>query len=250
MPGSVASLQGILWPFALILTGFVCVQAVLFLRIVFKFNKENNVITQEEIKGAVRTGSISVIGPAISVFIIALSLISLVGPATTFMRVGVIGSASFELNLANIAAGAMNVILGDASFTKEAFLVALFGMVFGSCFYFINTIITLKPMDMALSKGSTKKEGKSFLPVVSAASSMGMIGYFAIQYFIPWPISGESYVKLFPSMFAFISSGVVTLLVMAYIKKSGKKSLNDWILAIGLLAGMITAVGTFTIFGI
>ena len=80
------------WLFALVLIGFVLVQATVFLNKALKFNKEHNVLTKEEINLSVRTGIFSIIGPAFSVMIAALSLMAIMGSGTSLMRIGVIGS--------------------------------------------------------------------------------------------------------------------------------------------------------------
>lgn len=219
------------WIFAITLIALVIIQATLFLRHALNFTKETNVLTPDEVKQAVRTGGVSVIGPALSVIVIALSLISFVGPATTFMRVGVIGSASFELNLANIAASSQGVELGSPDFTEPLFVVALFGMILGSWPYFINCIITLKPMDMALTKASTATSKKSFVPMIGLASSIGLLGYFSTQR----ALAGTA------SLLALISSGISAYLMKMIIKKTGKKALGDWILAVGIVVGMVIA---------
>ena len=59
--------------FAAILIGFVLIQATVFLYKALRFNKEHQVLTKEEVNISVRTGIFSVIGPAFSVMIAALS---------------------------------------------------------------------------------------------------------------------------------------------------------------------------------
>lgn len=225
---AVKQLTSALWPFAIILIGFVILQASAFLKLALSFNKKYNVLTQAEINGAFRTGAISAVGPAFTVVVITLTLIQMVGAAAAFMRVGVIGSASYELNLATQAADAVGVTLGSPEMTIEILVLCLFGMILGSAPYFLNCLITLKPMDAAMTK--PKEAGKvSFTPVLGFAASMGLIGR---------SVTNQA-VNGLPQICAIVSSCVLTLLIKNYIKKSGKKWLNDWILAICLIVGMI-----------
>lgn len=214
------------WPFAIVLIAFVIFQAVTFLRMATKFNSKHHVLSDADMRASISTGALSVIGPAFSVIVIALSLVAILGPAITFMRVGVIGSASYELNLANVAAESMNVVLGSPEFSEAMIVVAMFGMVLGSAPYFINCFLTLEPMDKALTKPKTNKE--SFTPLIGFASSIGLIGRSALQ----------NAVKLGAPLVAIIASGIVTYLLRVIIKKTGASWLNSWILAICLIVGM------------
>lgn len=67
---AVKQLTSALWPFAIILIGFVILQASAFLKSALSFNKKYNVLTQAEINGAFRTGAISAVGPAFTVVVI------------------------------------------------------------------------------------------------------------------------------------------------------------------------------------
>lgn len=238
MTEPVAHLNGTIWVFAFILIAFVIIQAAVFLKMALKFNKENKILSDQEVNMAVKTGILSVIGPACSVVVIAISLMTLLGPAITFMRVGVIGSASTELTLANIAADAMGGVLGEASFDEVMISAAIFGMVLGSAPYFLNCFLTLKPLDAAV--GKSKSSGKdSFALILGFAASIGLYGRYVL-------VNGT---KGGPTLVAVIAGGLVTYLLKKYIKKSGKKGLNSWTLAIALLAGMICAMIAKSIIG-
>lgn len=233
MSDAVRTLSSNLWPFAILLIGFVVLQSSAFLRTALKFNKKNHVLTQQEVKGAIKTGTFSVIGPAFSVVVISLTLISLVGSAATFMRVGVIGSASYELNLANQAADAIGVTLGGADMTTAVLTLCLFGMTLGSAPYFLNCLLTLKPMDAAMNRGA-KSNKVSFTPLLGLAASIGLIGRSVTA----------QVMKGAPFIVSVIVGGGLTYLIKMYVKKSGKKGLNDWILAICLVCGMAAAMIT------
>lgn len=238
MTEAVSNVNAVVWPFAIILIAFVIIQATIFLRMALKFNKENKVVSDGDIKTAMKTGGISVIPPAFSVLVVALSLIAMIGPSSTFMRVGVIGSASYELILAQIAADTLGVQLGSQGFTEGIFVLALFGMILGSAPYFINCFLTLKPMDRAIAKSATKKN--SFMPALALASAMGIIGYSGMGQLM----------KGIPYVAAFVAGGAAAMITTSYIKKSGKKGLSDWVLAIGLIFGMVAAMIVKSILGI
>lgn len=231
MVDAVKNMNGTIWIFAALLIGMVVVQALLFLRLALRFNKQNNLLTRNELSHAARTGAIAVVGPAISVMVVAFSLISMVGSATTFMRCGVIGAPGWELLMANTSAGSVGVTFGSPEFTEAIFVLCIFGMTLASAPYFLNTIFTLKPMDKAAQKSiSNEKKKESFMPTLGNAAMYGIIGYTMIDYF-----------NSIPGVVAFIVAAVVCYVVMTIMKKTGKKWLGDWNLAFAMIIGMTAA---------
>lgn len=227
----------LVWVFALILTGFVVIQATVFLRMALKFNKENNVLTDEELKLSMRTGIFSIAGPAFSVMITALSIIALMGSGATFMRIGVIGSASYELMLAGIAADTLGIELGSAQMTAALFTLALFAMILGSAPYFINCFLTLKPMEKSLIKAKTNKQ--SFSRVVGLIASITLMTYFGI----------DNVRKGSVEAIVLVTTAVVTYFIANYAEKSGKKWLFEWMLAIALIIGLAMAIFLTSVVG-
>lgn len=238
MNDAVANLNGTIWIFAAVLISMVIVQAVLFLRLALRFNKKHAVLTKDEISQAAKTGAISAVGPSLSSIVVALSLIALVGPAVTFMRCGVIGAPSWELFMADIASKAVGVPFGSPEFTQNVFVLCIFGMTFASAPYFINTIITLKPLDKAVQKEATKKEGRSFIPYLSNAAMMGLMGYSIFDYF-----SGITLVV------ALATACIVSYIVMQICKKTGSKTLASFNMAISMVVGMAAAQITAMMIG-
>lgn len=231
MSDVVASMNGKLWIFAALLIGMVGIQALIFLRAALRFNKRNSLLTREELKSAVRSGTISVIGPAISNIVVALSLISMVGPAVSFMRCGVIGSPSWELFMADLSAQTAGVEFNSPEFTGAYFVLCIFGMAFASAPYFITTMVALKPLDVAIEKNKAKKNGKgSFIAEVGNAAMVALLGYLMVDYF-----------KTPTQILAVVVAGGASYLLLKAVAKTGKKWLGDWIMAIAMVVGMAAA---------
>ena len=231
MSDVIAGMNGTLWIFAALLIGMVVVQALIFLRAALRFNKRNNLVTGEELKSAARSGTISVIGPAISNIVVALSLISMVGPAVSFMRCGVIGSPSWELFMADLSAQVAGVEFNSPEFTGAFFVLCIFGMTLASAPYFITTIIALKPLDVAIEKNKTKKDNKgSFIADLGNAAMVALLGYLIVDY-----------LKTPAQILAVVVAGGVSYLLLKVIAKTGKKWLGDWIMAIAMAVGMAAA---------
>ncbi len=215
----------IAFPFCILLIGFVCVQALLFMSHAIKFNNKYGLFTKEEIKGAIKSSAVISIGPSLSVMVVVLSLIPLLGSVITFMRCGVIGAADFELVNAKLAMATIGTAFDDPHLTEAAFTVGFFGCTLASAPYFIHLILTCKLMDKMAIKSSQKR--RSFLPLLGVSASMGFIGYWAID-------TGR---RSFPNTTAIITSLAVSYLVSRAAKKLHK--LADWNMAISLVCGMI-----------
>lgn len=228
MNETVSGMNGKLWTFAVLLIGMVIVQALLFLRATLKFNKKNNLATRDELRSAFRMGTVSVFGPSLSSIAVALSLIAMVGSAVTFMRCGVIGAPPWELIMADISAQAVGVQFNTAEFTSSVFVLCIFGMTFASAPYFINTIITLKPLDAMVAKNKASGGDKeSFIPSLGNAAMTGILGYMLLDY-----------LKTPAQVTAVLSSGIMSYLIIRVIARTGVKWLRDWNMAFSMIVGM------------
>ena len=230
--------NNIVWVFAIIIVGFVVIQATVFLVRALQFNKEHQLLTEEEVKMSARTGVFSVIGPAFSVMIAAISLTALMGSGASFMRIGVIGSAPYEIMLANIAADTLGVQLGTEAMTLGIFTLALFAMILGSAPYFINVFLTVKPMEKAMTR-RTATTKRTFASIVGLIASIALMTYFGIDN------ARRGWVEII----VMLASGVASLLLADYAKKSGKKWVFEWILAVGLIAGLATSIVLVEVLG-
>lgn len=223
----IKQMNGTVWVFAALLVGMVVVQSLLFLRLALNFNKKNKVLTDDEVKQAVKTGAVSAVGPAFSTLTIAISLIAMVGSGVTFMRCGVIGAPAWELMMAGICTSTVGVEFGSPEFTTGIFTLCIFGMTLASAPYFINTILTLKPLDKA-AETQKKKAGRSFLPYMSNGAMMALLGYMAFDY-----------LSTVAGCIAAITAGVVTLIIDKIAKKTGNNTLASFGMAIAMVCAMI-----------
>lgn len=236
---AVKNLNGQMWIFSTLLICMVIIQAVWFLKMALDYNKKYEFFSKDDIGHLMKMGATSVIGPAMSVVVVAISLISMVGSGITFMRVGVIGSASYEMMIANLAAETLGVQFGTPEFTESVLVLCGFGMAFASMPYFISTPIELRLFDNAAKKVGNKKDGKpSFMPYMGKAAMMGLMGSFAL-----------SNLNTLPKLIAFGSAAAVVIGIIKYTEKSGKRGLMDWCITIAMLVGMVCAQLFVTIIG-
>lgn len=230
MSDVVKNMNGTVWVFAALLIGIVIVQAFLFLRLALRFNKEHNLVTKEELKDAVKVGTLSTFGPSLSNIVVALGLISMVGSGLTFMRCGVIGAPSFEMWVASFGAQFVGVEFNTPEFTEAVMTFLLYFLPLASLGYFVVAIVMFKPMDMAVQKSKESESGQklSFLPYLSNAAMFGLLTFMIVDYL------GSA-----ASITAIICAMAVYFGISAYIKKTNKYSLYSFALTFAMIAGMV-----------
>ena len=227
MSQAMVTVNRICFLFCLLIIGLVIIQAVLFIRNALMFNKKHRVLSEDEVRSVMKIGCVSAIAPACSIIVVALGLVSLIGPVLSFMRVGVIGSAAYETQMAEIAASTLGVTLGTEGITESTLTLCLFTMTLGSAPFLINTLITVKPMDDAMVKAAKS----SRLPAFSLAAMMALLVY----------LGANNASKSSPNLVGFAASALCTFALTKYVKKSVKKSLGNFTMSIAMLAGMICA---------
>ena len=114
-----------MWLFSGLIIAAAVMQSLVLYRLARKYIRQTNVLTDNEVQTCLKAGGTVAIGPAISVFVVALSMISMLGAPFTLMRVGMIGSASTEMTAASIGTEAAGVSLGVDALTEPAFTAAL-----------------------------------------------------------------------------------------------------------------------------
>lgn len=127
----------IMWLFALITVSIVVVQAAMMYRLTKKYVSNEQIMTQGEVKTCLKTGAVVSIAPAISVFILALTMVNMLGAPVTLMRIGIVGSADTEMVAASLGSAVTGVVLGADQLTMQAFAAALFSMAILSLGYMI-----------------------------------------------------------------------------------------------------------------
>ncbi len=226
---TIRQLNPTLWVFAALLILWVLVQAGLFVRLALNFNKKNKLLTGQEIKDCAKIGSTSVIGPAINAIAICLSMVGLVGSADTFMRCGVIGAPVQEMFLAQQAATVAGVQFGTPDFTPDIMTFVLWMQVWGTIPFFVHLLISIKPLDYATSKGTSKKAGApSFMQFMGVAAPMALMPYFMV-----------GYLRNQGQREALIAAFILGCLLYGIQKKTGSKFLANFSMIICMIIGMI-----------
>jgi len=215
----------VLWLCVVGVFGVIVVQSLIFLRAVRRVAPSVQ-MTPGDIRTSFRSGAVSAIGPSLAVSLVAIALLALFGAPAVLSRIGLIGSAAYDVSAAGIAAGTLGAKLGDASYTQSVFAVAFFAMSIGGAMWMIATLI-LTPL---LRRGDAKVRAitPAAMAIVPAAA---LIGAFACLGFTELPKSGTH-------MVAFAVSAAVMALSLLLAKALGKSWLREWGLGISIVAAL------------
>ena len=223
----------VMWIIALLTVGLVAFQAILIYKLTKKYAEAKKALTPEEMQIALKTGGVVAIGPAISVFVLALSMISLLGAPATLMRIGIIGSATTEMTAATVGAMMAGVSLGADELTLAAFGCAMFGCAVMSCGYLIMIPILSRGLGKGLQKLFAPKEGgKQGKAAVFFGAVFPVL--FILLLTLTQVANGMDYVG------ALIIAGIVSMTLDKIAKKKNIKWLKEWGMGISVLAGMIS----------
>ena len=222
----------VMWIISLLTVGIVAFQAVLIYRLTKKYAEAKKALTPEEMQIALKTGGVVAIGPAISVFVLALSMISLLGAPATLMRIGIIGSAATEMTAATVGAMMAGVSLGANELTLAAFGCAMFGCAVMSCGYLIMIPILSRGLGKGLQKlFAPKEDGKKGKAAVFFGAIFPVL--FILLLTLTQVANGMDYVG------ALIIAGIVSMTLDKIAKKKDIKWLKEWGMGFSVLAGMI-----------
>lgn len=222
----------VMWIISLLTVGLVAFQAVLIYRLTKKYAEAKKALTPEEMKIALKTGGVVAVGPAVSVFILALTMMGLMGAPATLMRVGIIGSASTEMTAATVGAMMAGVSMGAEEMTMAAFGCAMFGCAVMSSGYLIMIPILSRGLGKGLQKlFAPKADGKKGKAAVFFGAVFPVL--FILLLTLTQVANGLDYVG------ALLIAGTVSMTLDKIAKKKNVKWLKEWGMGIAVLSGMI-----------
>lgn len=218
----------VLWICAAGVFGVIVIQSVIFMKAARRAAPSVDMSTRD-IRTSFRSGAVSAIGPSLAVCLVAIALLGLFGAPAVLTRIGLIGSAAYEVSAASIAAGSMGAKLDHASYTQSVFAVAFFVMSMGGAMWMLATLI-LTPL---LQKGDAKV--RSVNPAVMAiVPAAALIGAFSCLGLSELPKSGIH-------VLSFLISAAVMGLCLLLARKLGRSWLREWGLGFSIVIGLSAA---------
>lgn len=221
-----------MWVFSLLIIAAAVFQSALLYRLARKYTKQTGILTDQEVRTCMKAGGTVAIGPAISVFVVALSMISMLGAPFTLMRVGMIGSASTELTAASVGAEAAGVALGVDALTENAFTAALWSCAVMSAGYLIFVPLVTRGVGKALNKVVIPEEGKKQSWLAWSISAL-------LPLLIFLALSAMQASKSAAHAVSLVVSAIVMLALNVLAGKLKKKWMKEWAMALSVLTGIL-----------
>lgn len=230
----------VMWAFAAIMVGMVVLQSVLLYRHAKKYINTTQLLSQQERKACFKSAAVVTVGPAVSVFIVALSMISMLGAPITMMRIGIIGSAPTEMMAAGVGASAAGVNLGVDALTGTALTAAVWTMAFMSCGYLIFVPLVTRGLGRTVEKiTQPKADGKRsiwaiLLGVVLPLGLFGALAYGQVS-------------QSWGHVAALVMSAILMVVLNLLARKLEKKWIREWAMGFAVVGGIIAGavVGSF-----
>ncbi|NMR29117.1 DUF5058 family protein [Crystallibacter degradans] len=229
-PGDVLAYANLpfLWLVAVGVFAVIIGQTVIYMRAVRKAAPAAEMSTGD-ISTSVRAGAISAIGPSLAVVVVAIAMLATLGTPGVLVRVGLIGSAKYEVGAASIAAGTAGGTFGGEGYTPEIFAIAFAAISLGGAMWLIGALVLtplLKKGDVALSRTNPK-----LLSIIPAAAMLAAFFCLGFQQFV---ISSTH-------IFAYLGSAAGMALCIWLTRFTGKKWIAEWSQGIAIVAGLAVA---------
>ncbi len=206
--------------------GLVIVQALIFAKHAYHAGLKMG-IEREQFKRAVKSASITSIGPSIVILSGMLSLLITVGGPMAWMRLSLIGSVMFESVAAGFGTSSVGVHLGVDELTPLALTMAVWTMTTGSIGWVIFATFASSRMDKIqhkLSGGDPKK--------LAAISGAAIVGAFSALF-------SQHLIKLNKNAFASVLGGVIMAILLYAGDKFKLGRLKEWNVTIAIVLAMI-----------
>jgi hypothetical protein len=175
----------VLWASAVGVFAVVILQSVIYFKAIRKAAPAAE-LTPGQVNSSVRSGAVAAIGPSLAVALIAISLLPLFGTPAVLTRIGLVGSAAFDVAAAGISAGTQGAQLGGPTYTQKIFALAFAAMTIGGLAWMLTALI-LTPI---LSKGDAKlrKVNPAVMAIVPTAALLGAFFTLAFQEVLKSPV--------------------------------------------------------------
>ena len=208
----------------------VVFQSIIFMKKAYKTGKEIG-LSDEQMKSAIRSGTISTIGPAMAVVVAMVSLIVSLGAPFAWMRLSVIGSIPFELIAAQSGAAVAGTTLNSPDYSLNAFSLSVWTCTLGASGWLLLCAALTDKFDILRRKAVGGNE--KMLPVLSVSAMIGAFAFFSAPY-----LGGSG----FASTVACVTGGISMVLLNFFADKIKKPRLKEWSLGFAMVIGMYFAM--------
>lgn len=222
-----------LWTLCTVIVGLVVAQALLFMTLSLRFSDRFGILSPHEKRTVYTTAAINSVGPAVAVVFVAISLIALVGGPVTLMRVGIIGSAVFELYAANQGAIAAGAEIGTESYDLTAFTTSVWAMTLGGMGWLVTAFLFTRRLGGA--EATLRRSNPTLLLVMGALVPIAIFGVLAAGSAIQK--TGLTDITVRPGHLAAVVAAAGSMMLFRVL---GARFpwLREWALGLSLVVGL------------
>lgn len=209
---------------------FVMFQSFLFFKVSYKRALEIG-YTREDLRKIIKGSAIFSIVPSLPIIISYMLLLPILGNFFPWLRLSVIGSASYETMVANMAVTSFGYEnIGSANFSSEVFVSIMWILTLGMMVSSLSVLV-LKKYDQKLKEISSKSEKGGFGSLIAPIMFLGMMATFSAPY-----------MTNFSNPIALIALATSASLMLIFQKFSMKyKALKEFSFSLSMILGMMSA---------
>lgn len=210
----------------------VFTQSLLFIRLAWKRGVEMG-IEKSLMKKAMTNSAIFSVIPSIPIIIMLMVLSIPLGRYFPWLRLSVVGSATYESMAADAAAKSFGLAgMSDPGFNMPIFATSLWVMTVGIVWGIVFNIFFMRSLDRFSKKA--KAANNTFVPVFSAALFMGMLSLISMPY--------AANVANPTGIVSFVVAASAALLCNRVSAALKVRAISEFSLPISLLIGMAAAI--------
>ena len=241
--------QSINSPFMYLLGGivaaFVIVQSLVFIRKAWREGIRMG-MKKEKLWSVVKGSALFSIMPSIAILITLFSMIKALGVPIPWIRLSVVGAATYELPVATQAAKAMGLAgLEDPNFTLSIFAGVVFVMTIGIIWGLFMVIFGLKKILKGVDKigSADKKWGEIFV----TSLFMGLVSTFVGVLITP-PLVGlfggtKTLAEGLTGILVLVTSAAIMVVLKNIAAKNARtKWLDNFALPVSMIVSMALAI--------
>lgn len=222
--------SNILFVLAFVVITFVMIQSIVFLKMAWKRGIEIGLAKEKMVK-TVKSSAIFAIVPSVPIVISLMAIAPILGIPFSWLRLSIVGSASYELISAEMGAKSMGIEgLGASGYSPVVFSNSMWVMSIGIIWGLLACVLFLKKYQSSVRKINEKDSKWSEIMINSLF--FGMLSVFLAEPIVAGGIE----------LYVLLSSAVIMLLITKIAKQLNQGWLNDFAIAISMVSGMALAI--------
>ena len=222
----------LLFALCFIVIAIVFAQSIIFIRTAWKRGKEVGIESSVMKKTMTNSAVFSII-PTLPIIIMLMTLSVPLGKYFPWMRLSVVGSATYEGMAAGmVAEGSGLTGINDPNMTASIFTTAMWVMTIGIIWGIVFNIFFMKSLDKLSKK--MKASNNTFMPILSSALFLGMLSVLSIPHI--------ANVKNPVGILAFAAAAISAILCNLIAKHTKIRAIDDFSLPISLILGMAVSI--------